>query len=70
MEVMVDVGLTTIVAVLDFVGSCSDVAVMAACVAAVTVGAVKTPELDTVPVLAFQVTEELKFPFPCTPAVH
>jgi hypothetical protein len=63
-------GFTVIVADPDFVESCTDVAVIVACVAVITVGAVKTPEAVIVPALADQVTVELKLPVPCIVGVH
>jgi hypothetical protein len=54
--------------VADFVGSCVLVAVSVAVPA--EAGAVKTPLAFTVPLLADQVTAELKLPVPFTVALH
>jgi hypothetical protein len=52
----------------NFVESAAEVAVIVTDPA--VLGAVNTPEVDTVPAEALQVTKVLKLPVPCTAAEH
>lgn len=68
-EVIVEADeFTATVAVPDFAGSCVDVAVMTALPA--TAGAVNDPDALIVPLVADQVTAELKLPVPWTVAEY